>query len=164
MSLRRKSEMTRDVRRQSGSALVIALVFLLLMTLIGVTAMQTTTLQERMAGNERDRNLAFQAAEAALREAEEWVANNAATLSSATELANPANWDGSGATDTVTVDGLQLAAQPVFHVGPPQFQRLGSELPPVFRCIYPITTRGVGGSDAAVVVLRSNFSPGGTCE
>lgn len=38
------------------------------MTLIGTTAMQGTH-QQRMAGNMRDRNLAFQAAEAALREA-----------------------------------------------------------------------------------------------
>lgn len=52
---------------QRGSALIIALVFLLVMTLIGVTAMQGTTQQEGMAGNTRQRNLAFQAAEAALR-------------------------------------------------------------------------------------------------
>jgi type IV pilus assembly protein PilX len=40
------------------------------MTLIGVTAMQGTTQQESMAGNARQRNLAFQAAEAALRAGE----------------------------------------------------------------------------------------------
>ncbi|MCP5158558.1 MAG: pilus assembly protein [Gammaproteobacteria bacterium] len=51
---------------QQGSALIIALVFLLAMTLIGTTAMQGTSQQERMAGNYWDRNLAFQAAEAAL--------------------------------------------------------------------------------------------------
>lgn len=56
--------------RQRGSALIVALVFLLAMTLIGVTAMQGTTQQETMAGNARQRNLAFQAAEAALRAGE----------------------------------------------------------------------------------------------
>ena len=56
---------------QNGSALIISLVFLLILTMIGVASIQDSTLQERMAGNERDRNLAFQAAEAALRVGED---------------------------------------------------------------------------------------------
>jgi type IV pilus assembly protein PilX len=60
-------------RRQSGTALIIALIFLLLMTLLGTSSMRTSTMQERMAGNMRDWNLGFQSAEAALREAEEWL-------------------------------------------------------------------------------------------
>lgn len=59
--------------RESGSALIISLIFLLLMTLIGTTAMRSATMQEQMAGNARDWNAAFQAAEAGLREAEEWL-------------------------------------------------------------------------------------------
>ena len=55
---------------QTGTALIVSLIFLLIMTLIGITAVRTTTLEEKMAGNMRDRNLAFQAAEAALRDAE----------------------------------------------------------------------------------------------
>lgn len=57
--------------QQHGSALIVALVFLLAMTLIGVTAMRDTTQQESMAGNARQRNLAFQAAEAGLRAGED---------------------------------------------------------------------------------------------
>jgi len=60
--------------RQRGAALVVSLLILLVMTLIGVTAMQTTVMEERMAGNLRNSNLAFQAAEAALREAEAYLA------------------------------------------------------------------------------------------
>jgi len=56
---------------QSGSALIISLVFLLILTMIGIASIQDSTLQERMAGNERDRNLAFQTAEAALRVGED---------------------------------------------------------------------------------------------
>ncbi len=48
-----------------------ALIFLVLLTLLGVSAMQTATMEERMAGNMRNENLAFQAAEAALRDAED---------------------------------------------------------------------------------------------
>lgn len=62
---------------QRGSALIISLVFLLAMTLIGVTAMQGTTQQEGMAGNTRNYNLAFQAAEAALRDGENFLAQSA---------------------------------------------------------------------------------------
>lgn len=62
------------IRRQQGSALIVALVFLLAMTLIGVTAMQGTSQQESMAGNAREKNLAFQAAEAGLRRGERWMA------------------------------------------------------------------------------------------
>jgi len=66
----RTTRFVRDATWQRGSALIVALVFLLAMTLIGVTAMQGTTQQESMAGNARQRNLAFQAAEAALRAGE----------------------------------------------------------------------------------------------
>ncbi|MCC8995395.1 MAG: hypothetical protein LM550_17305 [Candidatus Contendobacter sp.] len=60
-------EMTQSCRlTQGGSALIVALVFLLVMTLIGTTAMQGTTQQERMAGNYLDHMMAFQATEGAL--------------------------------------------------------------------------------------------------
>lgn len=58
---------------QSGVALITGLIFLVLLTIIGVTAMQTTMLEERMAGNLRDENLAFQAAEAGLRAGEKYL-------------------------------------------------------------------------------------------
>ena len=52
--------------RQTGATLAISLVLLTIATLVGIVAMQGTTLQEKMAGNLRDSNLAFQAAESAL--------------------------------------------------------------------------------------------------
>ena len=59
--------------RQQGAALILALIFLLLMTLLSTSSMRTSTMQERMAGNTRDWNLGFQAAEAGLRVAEEYL-------------------------------------------------------------------------------------------
>lgn len=53
--------------------LIVSLIFLMVLTLIGVTAMQGTTLEERMARNTYDGERAFQAAEAAIREGEGWV-------------------------------------------------------------------------------------------
>lgn len=62
--------------RQRGTALVVSLVFLLLLTILAVTAVSTSTLEEKMAGNVKDKNLAFQAAEAALVDAELRIRNN----------------------------------------------------------------------------------------
>lgn len=56
--------------RQEGAALATSLIILLMLTLMGVAAMQATTLEEKMAGNLRNENLAFQATEAALRAGE----------------------------------------------------------------------------------------------
>ena len=51
---------------QHGAVLVTALVFLVILTLLGITSMSTNTLEERMAGNSQDINRAFQAAESGL--------------------------------------------------------------------------------------------------
>ncbi len=59
--------------RQRGAVLAVALMILLVMTMIGISGMRGTVLQERMANNTRDRNQAFQAAESALRDAELYV-------------------------------------------------------------------------------------------
>ena len=59
--------------RESGAILVISLLLLLVMTLLGIAAMQTTGMEERMAGNTRNINLAFQGAEAGLRDAEDRI-------------------------------------------------------------------------------------------
>jgi Tfp pilus assembly protein PilX len=60
-------------RRQLGIALIIGLVILAVLSMIGVAAFSISTQEERMAGNSRDRMLAFEAAEAALRACEDYV-------------------------------------------------------------------------------------------
>ncbi len=57
--------------RQHGVALVTGLIFLVVLTLIGITAARMASLEARMSGNTRDRSLAMQAAEMALRDAEQ---------------------------------------------------------------------------------------------
>ena len=64
---------SKPARAERGAALVTSLVLLLVLTVIGVTAMMMTRMQERMAGNTRDLNLAFQGAEAALRDGESMI-------------------------------------------------------------------------------------------
>lgn len=61
------------IRAEQGSALIVSLILMLVITIIGLTALQGTTMQTRMATAMRDRSLAFEAAEAALRDAEGWL-------------------------------------------------------------------------------------------
>ena len=60
--------------KQDGAVLIIALVMLLILTLLGVSVMESSVVEERMAGNNLDRNIAFQTAEASLRAGEAFVA------------------------------------------------------------------------------------------
>lgn len=53
-------------RRQSGVALIFALLVLLVVTLLGLAAIRNTTIFQRIMSNFYDRELAFQAAEAGL--------------------------------------------------------------------------------------------------
>lgn len=57
-------------RSQQGNALLIVLVLLLVMTLLALASLRIGRLEERMTANLFDRGLAFQAAEAALRQGE----------------------------------------------------------------------------------------------
>ena len=64
---------TATATQQRGAALIVSLMFLLVLTIIGIASVSTTKLQERMAHNTREQNLALQAAEAALRDGEAWL-------------------------------------------------------------------------------------------
>lgn len=58
---------------QRGVALVVALILLVVITLVGLASVGGTILQNKMAANQYDRQIAFQASEAALREAEKAI-------------------------------------------------------------------------------------------
>lgn len=60
---------------QKGAALLVALIMVLLLSIISVSSIKTGHLQEAMAGNMRERNIALQAAESALREGETKVSD-----------------------------------------------------------------------------------------
>lgn len=62
-----------NLPRQDGAALVIGLIMLFLVTMLSITAMRTSALEERMASHTSERALAFQAAEAALRQGEQYL-------------------------------------------------------------------------------------------
>ena len=56
--------------KQRGISLVIVLMFLVILSVLGISIIQGSSFGARIARNEADRNLSFQAAEAALRDAE----------------------------------------------------------------------------------------------
>ncbi|WP_172962254.1 pilus assembly PilX family protein [Hydrocarboniclastica marina] len=150
----------KATRGQRGSALIVSLVMLLLMTLVGVASMQGTILQERMAGNLRDREMAFEATETALRVGEEWAVANVPAAMNEELLVSPETWDGSEPSGTVADLDDQLSADPAFHVVwqgevcPP-----GADFRTPCRDILAVTARGQGGSDTTTVVIQSRVMP-----
>jgi len=67
--------------RQGGITLFISLIFLTILTLLGLAAMSSTSLEGAMATNAQDTNIAFQSAETALRQAQTYVANSVSPAS-----------------------------------------------------------------------------------
>jgi type IV pilus assembly protein PilX len=65
--------MDRPRLKQTGAVLIIALIMLVVLTLLGLSAMQTSTVEEIMAGNLKDCNQGFQAAESAISDAANWL-------------------------------------------------------------------------------------------
>ena len=170
--------------RQQGVALFISLVLLLVLTIAGISAVQTTSLEERMARNTHDTLLAFQSAESALREAEGWLIANINSTAQFSDAGTDGLWttspydeaaqrweediwaDGSALSIAVdsTVDGV--ATQPRFIVEwVATVQRdenpnlLGSSYSAVFDRIeiFRITARGVGATPNARVMLQGTF-------
>lgn len=120
---------------QRGVALVVVLLLLLVVTLLALASLRNTLLEERMSASVLDRSLAFQAAEAALREGEALAATRpepaagsgcSAGLCSEPDPANPADnarwqaagfWaDASGTWREATVEVAGTTAQPRFIV------------------------------------------------
>lgn len=56
--------------KESGVVLITGMIFLMILTMLVLSALRSGTLEERMASNSRNRQVALQAAEAILRDAE----------------------------------------------------------------------------------------------
>jgi type IV pilus assembly protein PilX len=57
-------------RHQRGATLIVAMILLMIMSLLAITSLRASIQEERMSSASLDRNLAFQAAEASLRQGE----------------------------------------------------------------------------------------------
>ena len=88
MNLPRLRPTARVPHQQHGVALIVALILLVVVTIIGLAAIRTSTLQEKMAGNTFDRTQAFQVAEATLQLASATILPPAPTPDPATYQAS----------------------------------------------------------------------------
>lgn len=107
--------------KERGVTLVLSLLVLVTITLLAVSAMRTTTIQEKMAANLQDRELSRQVAEATLRQAatllppaagSTWFLNNLPTpvQNTADAWHNSTTWQNAG-TVTVTLNGTNYTGQ-----------------------------------------------------
>lgn len=170
---------TIPIIRQQGSTLIISLMILIVMTLIGLTGITSSTLEEKMAGNTRDQALAFQAAEATLRDAENYYNTDIVSLAAAFDGAHPglypkgslpdvfddATWDNSktysGEIDAVK-DQPRYIIELLGEIGDStkdlNIDNYGSSAGLGNVTAARITARAVGGSNNAVAILQSNFA------
>lgn len=165
-------------QRSRGAVLVVGLIFLVLLMLIGVTAYNVATQEERQSGNMRDRIRALEGAEYALRVCE-------ATLTGAVvpSFAVGGTSDGyyiaaPGDLELYQKPGFSWTASPTYVVADPQnlgrtlrcvFERLNgapvapsgrsirAELPQENGTVYRITARGVGVNANTVSIVQSYY-------
>lgn len=164
---------------QQGAALIVSLIILLVLTIIGVQSMESSVMEERMAGNYRDKRMAFEAAEAALKAGEAFlslqtsipVANNTGsngiyTFGSASirsysfwsNVANQNSLTGLAEGPKYVIEergeltGSVSGANTVAEIGAISKQSASDK-----KYGYRITARGVGGSANAVVMLQADY-------
>lgn len=155
--------------RQRGASLLISLIFLVIMAMLGVTLANVTNLEERMAGNTRDRDLALQAAEAALRDAELQLGTAAFRVGPfpayVLDRANDAAfWENCFTAEprpapcgTVHEPKSELPTTGTGAIhDPPQFVVESKGLVGTTQ-VYRVTARAVGGSPDTIVVLQAEF-------
>jgi type IV pilus assembly protein PilX len=169
--------------QQQGVALVVALILLVVMTLVGLSGLRTVTLEERMTSHTFDRSISFQAAEAALKEAEAFVQGNQALPALqpvAGAACNPANgvcgapvpateerwfdepplpspWFSATA---LTNGGISITPQYMIEYLGNGFSCSPGVVGGATNCArYRITARSNAGADRSVVLLQSIYAP-----
>ena len=168
----------RFAARQRGISLIVSLVLLVVVTLLALGSMRGTVLQARMSGTTQDRSLAFQAAEASLREAERRAAPLDTSSFPSTGCANglcvtPAltatpRWQDDSFTGwlTSTASAPDNAPPPqaiVEDMGTaPNWQGCENEVPRQAHCStrrYRITSRSTADGRASVLVQSHYAAP-----
>lgn len=172
---------------QRGMVLIVGLIMVLLMALVGVAAIRGSNLQELMAGNMKDRNQAFQAAEAALRMGEKLVQTSDSSLTfngsnglftnqnlSGSTLGSVTSWsDEIWAANAVKLAksklDLKLSRTPEYVIERLEVSgsgiavsggsvEYGADIEEAGPTVlYRITSRGFGGSETSAVIVQSTY-------
>lgn len=165
-------------RHERGAVLVVGLIFLVLLTLIGVTAYNVATQEERQSGNMRDRIRALEGAEYALRICERELTG---AVAPSFTTAGTGGFYIAGPSDVELYQRTTFNwnTSPTFAVTDPQpqfnrslrcvFERLDgapvtpsgrsvrAELPQEAGTVYRITARGVGVNSNTVSIVQSYY-------
>lgn len=157
---------------QHGTVLVISLIILLVMTVLGVTSLRSATMEEKMSGNTFDRQLAFQAAEAALRAGERDIETNPTQtldencnggVCTNPREQNVADWQedpthavwASAQDVDVVLNGIRTTAKYMI-------EDMCEFTPPSgatdSRRMFRITAYATGGTDASQVMLQTAYA------
>jgi len=175
----------RPGHHQRGAALLTGLIFLVILTLLGITAARMAGLEERMSGNMRDRSLAMQAAEMALRDAERDILGAAAGSTRSPAISGLTNfvpactnglcYNGVAGYGTPVWTTVSMTAAPSVEYGAntaagdiddvssdPRYLIEGIRKTPPGGgedFYYRITVRAVGANPNTVVWLQEIFKP-----
>ncbi len=173
-------------RKQNGAVLVFCLIFLGILTVMGVSGMESTILEERMSGNMRDYSLAFQSAESALKAGEAWLILQPPNLPTTSvdgatgvwseDAMDPSDTDGKywwdhaninstwWGTNGIAMSGVaDVASQPGYvieeykTVDSGQSIAIGGGETTVPRVFHRITARGVGLNSTTEIKVQSTF-------
>lgn len=164
--------------RQQGMVLVSSLLLLLVVTILAVSMFRSFGLDEKIAGNTRDKQLATQAAQSAEQYAENWLQQNISLSAAANSgFANPITTV-TCAAPVINYTVGQVCANPLVNPGtlpwaagvrypPPTLSVTGSQTmisPPVFYIyavqtaappyIYQIDAVGYGSSPNTVALVE----------
>jgi len=164
--------------QQQGFTLIMSLVILVILTVLSLSSMQSTRLETAMAGNMRESDLAFQAAEIGLDAGENHV--ETVTISTtdfndlnglyAKDTADPDYLDDAawGVSQTASVSLSNLYTQPQFIIkylgdrsqnaaAKVNIGGYGSSQPGITVSYFRITGRGVGQTDSAARLVQSYY-------
>ncbi|HAQ51090.1 MAG TPA: hypothetical protein DCR13_06045 [Gammaproteobacteria bacterium] len=163
---------TVSLPQQQGIVLFLSLIILVLLTTLAISSMQMTILDEKMAGNTQNQQIALQSAESALQDSELWLSQQPTTPTPANariwaldaldptanngiswwfEVGMPANatsFNTNGTVANVVIE--QLAAQPAINMS-------GDNVSSTF---FRITAEATGPDQQSRVLLQSSFVGG----
>ena len=164
--------------RQSGMTLIVSLIILISLTMLGVTSMQSTRTEIAMAGNLRESGITFNATEAGLRAAEDFVNNTVTTtvyvdptIGLYSELDNDpsynvsATWDASQTASTNLLDVIEQPRFIIHYLGDRSQNEVaavniggyGGGQPGLTVSNFRITARGAGQSGNTYRYAQSYF-------
>jgi type IV pilus assembly protein PilX len=146
--------------RQGGMTLLVGLMLLLLLTVISTIGFRNTTMSERMTGNSVDRNVAFQSAESAGKEALALISGGLFVAGTQGQYGAPL---AQGGTTTFWTKG-DGAAQPTDCLIDNPFRWRAIYPADTLKCAAAVTTKYANNDSNAqyVIELLTQVSSGGS--